>query len=217
LMMRQSEDRKLAAAALAAIIAYLLVAAADEPTALDAALYDLAGTLYSRRVDGAQRVIEIAGLPGAYIPAAHLIERVLRKRGHRGGSEIAAAAWAGWLTVRAMRLVIHRPRPPRPPGRKPKSESTFPSGHTTGLTTLALVAAHVLAREGVLTRRQARALGLGIPLLIGVDRVYVREHWFTDVLGGWALGTAAAAGTRLFVRRRGAGSRQWTRAANRST
>jgi membrane-associated phospholipid phosphatase len=48
----------------------------------------------------------------------------------------------------------------------------------------------VLEREQILTRRQARALRIGLPLLIGVDRVYVREHWFTDVLGGWALGAA---------------------------
>jgi undecaprenyl-diphosphatase len=217
-MMHRPEDRKLAATACAAVAAYLLIAALDEPTGLDLALYDLAGRLYDRGVDRAQRVVEIAGLPGAYIPAAYLIERALRKRGRRGGGEIVAAAWVGWLALRAMRLVIHRPRPPRPPGRKPKSESTFPSGHTTGLTTVALVAADVLARDGLLTRRQARTLALGIPLLVGVDRVYVREHWLTDVLGGWALGAAVAAGTRSIVRRRDAQrARQRPRAASRST
>jgi undecaprenyl-diphosphatase len=200
LMMRQREERKLVTAALTGIAAYLLVAAADEPTALDLTLYDLAGALYDRRIERAQRAIEIAGLPGAYIPAAYLIQRALRNRGRRGGREIVASAWAAWLTLRAMRLVIHRPRPPRPPGRNPKSESTFPSGHTTGLTTLALIAADVLARDGLLTPRQARALALGVPLLVAANRVYLREHWFTDVLGGLALGVAVAAGTRLFVR-----------------
>jgi membrane-associated phospholipid phosphatase len=48
----------------------------------------------------------------------------------------------------------------------------------------------VLEHEQILTRRQATVLRLGLPLLIGVDRVYVREHWFTDVLGGWTLGAA---------------------------
>src|SRR5207237_6449267 len=67
-----------------------------------------------------------------------------------------------------------------------------PSGHTTGLTALAIVAADVLENEHMLTTRQARALRIGLPLAIGMNRVYVREHWLTDVLGGWALGVAVA-------------------------
>lgn len=221
--MHNTEDRKLMLTALAAFGAYLLVAELDEPTPLDRALYDLAGGLYDRRIDRAQRVVEVIGLPGAYIPVAYLLSRKLKQRRRAGGNEIVAAAWAGWLALRSMRVAIHRPRPPRPPGRKPKTESTFPSGHTTGLTALALAAADVLEREGMLTRRQARALRVGVPLLIGVDRVYIREHWLTDVLGGWALGSAAAATATLLVRRQRVRrqhvqrSRQWTRAASRST
>jgi membrane-associated phospholipid phosphatase len=58
------------------------------------------------------------------------------------------------------------------------------------LTALAVAVAHTLEREQILTGRQARALVLGLPILIGLNRVYVREHWLTDVLGGWALGAA---------------------------
>ena len=188
--------------ALAALAAFLLVAAIDEPTALDRDFYGLASRWYSRRLERAQRPLEIIGLPGAYIPLAYFIARSLRKRRKRGGAEIVAASWSAWLALRTMRLVIHRPRPPRPPGRKPKHESTFPSGHTLGLTTLALVVADVLAREGLLDRRAARILGIGVPLAIGANRVYVREHWLTDVLGGWALGAAVARLTFRASRRR---------------
>jgi membrane-associated phospholipid phosphatase len=183
-----------------ALAFFLLVASIDEPTTLDRAIYDLAGRLYDRRLERAQRPFEIIGLPGAYIPLAYLIARSLRKRGKRGGEAVVAAAWSGWLAVRVMRLLIHRPRPPRPPGRGPKRESTFPSGHTVGLTTLALVVAEELMREGLLNRRQASAIGLGVPLIIGADRLYVREHWLTDVVGAWALGGAVAAANR-YVRR----------------
>lgn len=196
--MRGSLSRK-AIPPLAALAAFLAVATIDEPTALDWNLYDLAERLYDHRVELAQRPIEIFGLPGAYIPAAYLLARWMRKRGKRGGGEIVLAAWSGWLAVRALRLVVHRRRPPRPRGRPPKRESTFPSGHTVGLTTLGLVAAEVLAREGLLGRGTARALRLGIPLIVGTNRVYVREHWLTDVLGGWTLG-AAVAGTVSAVR-----------------
>lgn len=205
---------KSAAPALAALAAFTLVAAVDEPTPLDRALYRLAAQLGDRRLELVQRPLEIFGQPGAYIPAAHLLARALRKNGKRGGHEVIVAAWAGWLALRAMRLMIHRPRPPRPPGRGPKRESTFPSGHSTGLTALAIVVAEVLAREGLLTRSQARVLGIGVPLAIGANRVYVREHWLTDVLGGWTLGASVAAVTLAVVRRR---RRRQTRAANRST
>jgi membrane-associated phospholipid phosphatase len=42
----------------------------------------------------------------------------------------------------------------------------------------------------MLTTRRALALGIGVPLMFGVNRVYVREHWLTDVLGGLALGSS---------------------------
>jgi membrane-associated phospholipid phosphatase len=174
----------------AALAAFGLVALVEEPTALDRELYALARRLYRPRIVRAQRPLEAFGLPGAHIPASILGARLLRRLGHRGGETIAASAVASWLAVRVLRSLVHRPRPPRPPGRGPKSESTFPSGHTTELTALAIVTAHVLEYEQILTRRQATVLRLGLPLLIGVDRVYVREHWFTDVLGGWTLGAA---------------------------
>ena len=212
--MRDAAHSGTAAPALAAL-AFVLVATLDEPTRLDRALYDLAGRFYDRRVELAQRPLEIVGLPGGYIPIAYLIARALRRGGRGGHDTIVTAAWSAWLSLRAMRLLIKRPRPPRPPGRGPKRESTFPSGHTVGLTTLALVLADVLAREGLLTPREARALGFGVPIVIGANRVYVREHWFTDVLGAWALGAGVAAGCRQFVRRR-ASARQ-PRVARRST
>ena len=180
-------------ASAAALVAFGVVAAIDEPTALDRAVYDWASRNYDRRLELAQLPIELFGLPGAYIPVALLMARQLRRRKRRGGATIIKAAFAGWLAVRLSRLVIHRPRPPRPRHRRPKSESTFPSGHTTGVTALALVAARVLNDEQILTNGQSAALGIGWPLVTAANRVYVREHWLTDVLGGLALGVSVGA------------------------
>jgi membrane-associated phospholipid phosphatase len=180
-----------------ALAMFLLIAMISEPTSVDIAVYRLAGRLFDRRVERAQWWLEVLGLPGMYIPAAHLIARGLRTRGRRSRSEIVRAAWAAWLTVRVTRLLFHRPRPPRPPGRGPKRESTFPSGHTLGLTTLALATADALRTEGLIGASAARALRIGLPLAIGANRLYVREHWATDVAGAWALASAVAAGCRL--------------------
>jgi len=190
-------------ASLAALAAFVLAALIDEPTALDRALYARAGRGYDRRLDLAQRPLEVFGLPGVHIPLAFVLARGMRRRGRRGGYTIASAGVVAWAAVRLSRKLIYRPRPPRPPGRGPKSESTFPSGHTTEMTALALVAAQVLADERMLTTRQAWVLRVGLPLLIGSNRVYVREHWLTDVLGGWALG-AAVGSSVLFVSSLGA-------------
>jgi len=179
-------------ASLAAFGAFALVASIDEPSRLDRALYRRARKLHNRRLEQVQRPLEIFGLPGVHIPVALIAARVLGRRHQRGGPIIATAALSGWLTVRLMRVIVHRPRPPRPAGRGPKRESTFPSGHTTELTSLAIAAAHVLENEQILTRGQARAIRFGVPLLIGANRVYVREHWLTDVLGGWTLGTGVS-------------------------
>jgi membrane-associated phospholipid phosphatase len=177
-------------ASLAALAAFTLVASLDEPTPLDRAVYARARRLHDSRFELAQRPLEIFGLPGVHIPVAFLAALALRRRGRRGGPTIAGAALSGWLAVRLMRALMYRSRPPRPPGRGPKTESTFPSGHTTELTSLAIAAAYILDREHILTRPAAHALGLGLPIVIGLNRVYVREHWLTDVLGGWALGAA---------------------------
>lgn len=182
----------------AALLVFGLVAAIDEPTELDRALYDWAARHYDRRLELTLWPLEILGLPGAYIPIALLIARHLRQKRRRGGASITQAAFAGWIALRLSRLVIHRPRPPRPTHRRPKSESTFPSGHTTGVTALALVAARVLHDERILTGTQAAALGFGWPLVTAANRVYVREHWLTDVLGGVALGVSAAAASLAF-------------------
>ena len=183
-------------ASAAAFAVFALATAIDEPTALDRALYAWATRQYDRRLELLQWPIEILGLPGAYIPLALLLARHPRRgrRRRRGDAAITKAAFAGWIAVRLSRLVIHRPRPPRPPHRRPKRESTFPSGHTTGVTALAVAAALALHDEQVLTRGQAAALGIGWPLVTAANRVYVREHWLTDVLGGLALGLSAGLG-----------------------
>lgn len=71
---------------------------------------------------------------------------------------------------------------------------SYPSGHALRAVFLGIVFA-----EMVLTSRWQRAtkIALGVLLLLGeiamfVSRVYLAEHWFTDVVGGALLGAASA-------------------------
>ena len=61
----------------------------------------------------------------------------------------------------------------------------FPSGHALGATAVYGIIAYVLWKQQY--RWQAGLL-LIIPLLVGISRVMLLEHWATDVLGGWIIG-----------------------------
>ena len=38
------------------------------------------------------------------------------------------------------------------------------------------------------------ATGIGLAVVVGLSRVYLRVHYLSDVAGGWGLGVAAFAG-----------------------
>ena len=99
------------------------------------------------------------------------------------------AACAGWISHRGAKLVVRRVRPPKPGSRR--RTDSYPSGHTTGVTALALTTAHVLHRQALISHTTAALIAGGAPALMGAYRVIADDHWTTDVFGGWMLGGAA--------------------------
>jgi undecaprenyl-diphosphatase len=111
-----------------------------------------------------------------------------------GGSVALSTALKGWF---------HRPRPDLVPHLSYVSSSSFPSGHS-------MLSAAVYLTLGAMLARQQKSLALkayfllvavSLTLLVGFSRVYVGVHWPTDVVGGWAAGSAWAAGCWLLARR----------------
>src|SRR5690348_3127589 len=133
-----------------ALATFAVIASLDEPTQLDWGVYEWARRTYRRPLGLAQAPLELVGLPGAYIPMTVLAARRLRRDGLAGGRTIVIGAVAGWLAVRLMRRLVWRPRPPDPPRKRNDTESAFPSGHTTGVTTLTTVAMSVLRDDQIL-------------------------------------------------------------------
>jgi membrane-associated phospholipid phosphatase len=62
----------------------------------------------------------------------------------------------------------------------------FPSGHSQGSAT-------VWGYLATQVRRGFWVVGIGLPLLIGLSRMYLGVHFPGDVLGGWAIGAVCVA------------------------
>ena len=68
---------------------------------------------------------------------------------------------------------------------------SFPSGHATGTTAIALFSAWMLTRWLITswTRRViVWTMAIGLAAVIGFSRVYLGVHYISDVLAGWLLG-----------------------------
>lgn len=121
--------------------------------------------------------------------------------------DLAAGAWlghaviaAGYVNIWLKALFAH----PRPFDLDPRvrvaaaSGYGFPSGHAQlAVVGWGFVALHI-------GRPWAWALGGGLPLVIGLSRVYLGVHFPTDVLAGWLVGGAVlllvAVGRRRIAR-----------------
>jgi membrane-associated phospholipid phosphatase len=97
---------------------------------------------------------------------------------------------ASLVTV-VMKDIVHRSRPsPALVGvLTPLSDPSFPSGHVVQYTALFGVAfffVYVLAQPSA--RRTVALALLAIPIvLVGPSRLYLGQHWLSDVLGGYAV------------------------------
>jgi len=119
----------------------------------------------------------------------------LMLRNHR----VLALTWliavaGGELLNLGVKTIIDRPRPEpelRDPGLHVYHDS-FPSGHAMASTTgygMWLYAAFLF----ISSRRKKLAFTVATIFLvgsIGFSRIYLRAHWFSDILGGYALGFA---------------------------
>lgn len=139
---------------------------------------------------GPLRPLYPIGLPGGYITIAYATAHWLRKQRRRGAPAIVASAWAGWLVHRGFKLFYMRQRP-LARGKHYRIDS-FPSGHTTGATALAITTARVLRRERRISEPTAVLIAVGAPIIMASHRLLADDHWATDVLGGWLLGGGIA-------------------------
>ena len=99
--------------------------------------------------------------------------------------------WLGTLGLGAGigYLMKHFIPNPRPEGLIYRSaENSFPSGHAL-MATLFFGYLALLLRNELPYRYRWCAFGVAIPIILVLSfaRLYLGQHWFTDILGSWAL------------------------------
>ncbi|MDW4904006.1 phosphatase PAP2 family protein [Streptomyces sp. ADMS] len=104
----------------------------------------------------------------------------------------AAACLVCLVAAQAVRFslmaLLSRPRPATAHWATDAGHWSFPSGHTTtSAVTAGLLVLAVLIRAPRGRHVIAAAVGCW-GLLVGLTRVYLGVHWFSDVVGGWLFG-----------------------------
>lgn len=106
---------------------------------------------------------------------------------------VLATCWSNALGRTALKQVVHRPRPQH--GlvrvRKQSRGQSFPSGHVASAICLWgwLFALGLFAKEKLKgPRKLLLALPAALVAFTGPARVYLGDHWATDVLAGYLFG-----------------------------
>lgn len=137
---------------------------------------------------------DIAGPIGMPIIAvAAILILSLRRRSWTPAILIASAGIGSLIMTIAGKDVIGRVRPPLPEAVPPYEYSaSFPSGHTlNAVAVVGTIAYLLILRQTSTLARALTVTGAALfALTIGLSRVFLGHHWFTDVLAAWLLGAA---------------------------
>ena len=173
-----------------AFIAYA-VTFSNDPTVLtpaDSSLLDLADRTRMNTLEDIIKIYtDLGSLPvvGTLV-AISVVVLAMRRR----PVEIAVLV-VGFL---AIILVVHQAKAgidrPRPPQQLVDTVgSSYPSGHaaySTAYVAMAVIASRVL--RGLASRGTLVLLAILVSASIGMSRIYLRAHYWSDVMGGWGLG-----------------------------
>lgn len=158
------------------------------PTTADETVRDLARDVrLDQLVDVAKVVTELGSTP---VVLSLVVIGVVLLSWRRRPAELfvlLVGFAAVWGAVQLTKAGIDRPRPPQPV--VDVDSPAYPSGHSaysTAYVTLAVIASRVL--PGTASRAALVIASILLAAVIGVSRIYLGVHWFSDVAGGWGLG-----------------------------
>jgi membrane protein DedA with SNARE-associated domain/membrane-associated phospholipid phosphatase len=140
---------------------------------------------------GAMKGATWLGSDGLLIPivAAVALWLILRRHSWRSAMIVVAALAGANLLYHLTKTLVARPRPPLSLHLVHVTGYAFPSGHATqalaGWSAIALV---FVSGRSVRARLFSGIAVAVLVLAVGASRIYLGVHWWTDVMGGFALG-----------------------------
>jgi membrane protein DedA with SNARE-associated domain/membrane-associated phospholipid phosphatase len=157
------------------------------PTVLDAEWFDLVDKLQtSAGIDIAKAVSALGALPTAL--GLVLGTSILLALQRRPIEVVALLVAFGLIVVgvHATKAGVDRPRPDGVLVRF--TGSSYPSGHAAYSAAWVAAAFLLMRRQGIASRATLVLVALAISTAIGVSRIYLHVHFWSDVAGGWGLG-----------------------------
>ena len=169
-------------------VAYLTAIERDPgPTPFDAELLDLGDRIRNDMlVDVAKLVTSLGAFPTvAALVLATAVLLVVRKRYAEAFVLVVGLALV-YVAVNVAKDAIGRERPGG--AFVGTMGHAYPSGHAAYATAWVAVAVTLTRRLGLVASGALIFIALAIAAAVGISRVYLRAHWWSDVAGGWGLG-----------------------------
>ena len=159
------------------------------PTPLDNDLLDLADRLHNDTlVDIAKVVTGFGALPTVIALVVGTSILLLARRRYSEALVLVFGLALTYIAVHVTKDAIGRPRPTE--SLVDTAGQAYPSGHAAYAVAWVAVAVILTRRLRLVTSGVLVFVALGIAVAVGVTRVYLRAHWWSDVAGGWGLGAA---------------------------
>ena len=184
------------AVALFAVVGFAAIFIDDPgPTPGDTQAIDVVDRLRSDWLTDLAKVVTVFGSSYVTLAVALVAAIVLATR--RRWTEVwvlVAALAICHIAVPVLKEAIERPRPEG--GLIDVSGDSYPSGHAaySVLYTWLVLTITVRVRPGLTYATGLIVAGVALTVAVGLSRVYLGVHYFSDVAGGWALGVSAFAG-----------------------
>ena len=158
-----------------------------QPTPFDDYILDLADKLrMDTLVDVAKVVTELGAFPVvAGLVTATTALLVVRRR-YAEAIVLVLGLVLIYIAVHVTKDALDRPRPTDP--LVDTSGAAYPSGHAAYATAWIAAAVVLTRRLRLVASSSLVFMAIGIAAVVGVSRVYLRAHWWSDVAGGWGLG-----------------------------
>jgi membrane protein DedA with SNARE-associated domain/membrane-associated phospholipid phosphatase len=172
-----------------------LVQIAQDPgaMALDVEVRDLANSLVNSTLVEVAKVVSVLGALPTVIALVLATSIVLAAR--RRWTELIVLVVGLGLVYAALHIskaATDRPRPDDP--LIDTSLSSYPSGHAAYATAWVAVGLILTRRLGLVANISLVTVGIVIAAAVGLSRIYLRAHYWSDVAGGWGLGCGIFAG-----------------------